>query len=98
MLCNPFIQQFGANHFTFIGKGSTPYFANKKDGRNIIAFQPLGVPGSGTIARTYYLAYEFWPIFNRDRLKEVDTIINTNYYWATGPSASNYLGNRRTHR
>ena len=76
----------GANNFTFRGRGSTTRFANKKDGQNVIAFQPLYMPTSNVLGRTYYMDYEWWPIINRDRLKEVNTIINTDYYWATGPS------------
>ena len=82
----------GANDFTFISEGSTQNYARKKDGQNVIAFQPMPSPLTGAVARTYVMSYEWWPIWHwpKDRLKDVDVIFNVNKYWATAPTAGAY--------
>ena len=77
----------GDDDFTFKPVGTTGAWANIADDKNVIAFQDFDPPGLDPIARTFYKKTEF---FRRDRLKDVDTIINTKYYWATGAQQNRY--------
>ena len=81
------------NDFTFSYEGSTGTIAKKKDGKNVVSFQVIQTDvDPAPIAKTYYMDWEFNPLEpfkERDRLKDVDTIINTTYYWATGAHTAN---------
>ena len=71
-----------ADDFKFKFKRELGVWGNVKDGKNVVAFQDFDVVGPYDVPGiTYYVATERR---RRDRLKEVDTMLNTKYYWATG--------------
>ena len=81
-------QEQGGSDFSFQCEGDTQRYADKKDNKNVIAFQPYRVSTTNPpVARTFIRQTEW---FRPDRLKEVDTILNTKYYWATGAQANHY--------
>ena len=83
----------GANNFTFVYKNSTGLFAGNDDGKNVVSFQAIPTQAAPPpIATTVYNSWELnilEPFEERDRLKDVDTFINTYYYWATGAHTTN---------
>ena len=78
----------GGGDFRFICEGDTQRYADKQDNRNTVAFQGHKLHLSNPpAARTFIRQTN---LLRPDRLKEVDTIINTKYYWATGVQANHY--------
>ena len=73
----------GQSDFTFKFQSKLGNWGNRKDNKNMVVFQRYD-PGDGLeyAGVTFIVATQRWP--RRDRLKEVDTIINTKYYWAVG--------------
>ena len=70
-----------ANDFTFSYEGTLGLLAGNDDGKNMISFQAIPTQAAPPpIATTVYNSWEFnvlEPFKERDRLKDVDTFINT---------------------
>ena len=77
----------GDDDFDFKSQGQIGVPANRNDGKNVVSFQGSPQPTDTFVARTYIKATERG---RRDRLKDVDTIMNTRYYWAVGADSDSY--------
>ena len=63
----------GDDDFDFKSQGRVGVPANRNDGKNVVSFQGSPQPNDTFVARTYYKATEKR---RKDRLKDVDTIMN----------------------
>lgn len=84
----------GAADFHFNYQGSTGHFAGNDDNKNVVSFQSINTyEDPPPLATTVYNAWEYNfadPFGEKDRLADVDTLINTRYYWAIGATANHY--------